>query len=301
MGRFGRTAFWSALACVVALLALILWWNSGSEKETRESSATGESSVIGRQEAVGSGSPRESRRSLGGWLGSWGFFTGGQESQSPGWETREVEDAVRGTFLAHNSQDLQTFKDGWTDKGFQRAYERPKEKITDFGLLSLLSFRPYTIGEFSNTAVNGKSATTEVALTYGEVQESHRMSLLREDGAWKIDQDEKLALIPKDATVVDVKLKFYIIELDRTRAAPGTVAFRITNADTRQHEFIVKRWNPDSDTEETIGKIKPLSPGQNETLVLANLEPGRYIILCNMVGRDAMPLSYGMRNEFIIQ
>jgi hypothetical protein len=85
--------------------------------------------------------------------------------------------------------NTRAFKAGWTDKGFQQAYERPKERITDFGLLSLLSFRPYAIGEFSNTMVNGKSAVTEVELTHGEeVRESHRMSLVREDDGWKMIQ-----------------------------------------------------------------------------------------------------------------
>lgn len=289
-----KTAFWSALACAVALLVFVAWWNSGGEK----------GKATGKQGAVGSAPQRESRRSLGEWMRSWNFLPGGRGSQaekSPGWELKEVEEAVRRTFLAYNARDLSAFMAGWTDKGFQQAYELPKEKVKDFGLLSLLSFRPYTIGEFSNTAVNGASAATEVELTYGEVQESHRMSLVREDDGWEIDQDEKLAHIPKNATVVDVKLQYYKIQLDPAQAAPGTVAFRIANTDARPHEFIVKKWIESSGMEENVGKIKPLKPGQNETLVLANLTPGRYIILCNMVARDATPYAYGMRNEFIIQ
>ena len=292
MAPFRKTVFWSALACAAALILLVVWW-SGGERENG----------TGKQETMGSAPQREARRSLGEWLRPWGFFTGKHESQaekSPGWELKEVEDAVRRTFLAYNEEDLPAFKAGWTERGFQQAYELPKEKVTGLDQLSLLSFRPYTIGEFSNTTVNGKSAATEVELTYGEVRESHRMSLVREEDGWKMDQDEKLALFPKDATVVDAKLKFFIIELERTRLTPGTVAFKISNADTRPHEFIVKRV-AESESEETIGMTKPLKPGENATLILTNLMPGRYVVLCNMVTRDIMPYAYGMRTEFFIE
>ena len=127
------------------------------------------------------------------------------------------------------------------------------------------------------------------------------MLLVREADGWKIDQDEKFTAFPPNATVVDAKLQFFKIQLDPTGARPGTVAFKIANTDSRPHEFIVKKWIPGSDSEETIGKIKPLAPGKSDTLVLANLAPGRYIVLCNMVTRDAMPYAYGMRNEFIVQ
>jgi len=286
MERFSRTVFWGGLVCVAALLLWAVWWSGGGEKDRATS----------KQEATRSAPPRESRRSLGermrsllpSWLGS------PTENAS-----REVEEAVRKTFVAYNKQNLRAFKAGWTDKGFQQAYGLPKEKVRSLDQLSLLSFRPYTIGEFSNTALYGESAATEVGLTYGEVREGHRMSLVREDDAWKIDQDEKLDQPSKDATVVDAKLKFFSLELERTRLAPGTVAFKITNTDTRPHEFIVKKVTA-SESEETIGMTKPLKPGENDTLILS-LDPGRYVALCNMISPDGKPYSYGMRTEFLIE
>lgn len=294
-----KTVFWGGLACVVGLLLFVIWWNLGGDNGEGEKEKE-RSAAAGKADAGRSAVPRESRRSLSTWLRSWEFLTRGQGSQSAGWEPKEVEEAVRRTFLAYNRQDLPAFKAGWTEKGFEQAYELPKEKVTGLDQLSLLSFRPYTIGEFSNTTVNGKSAATEVELTYGEVRESHRMALVREEDGWKMDQDEKLDNIPKDATVVDAKLKFFIIELERTRLAAGAVAFKITNADTRPHEFIVKRV-AESESEETIGMTKPLKPGENATLILTNLMPGRYVVLCNMVTRDIMPYAYGMRTEFFIE
>jgi uncharacterized lipoprotein len=126
------------------------------------------------------------------------------------------------------------------------------------------------------------------------------MSLVWEEDGWKIEHDEKLPQLPRDATVVDVKLQYYKMQLNRTRATPGNVAFRITNADTHQHEFVVKKMNPDSGTEDNVGLIPPLEPGQHETLIL-KLEPGRYVVLCNLLAPDMQPYSTGMRNEFIVQ
>ena len=294
MSPLKKTAFWSALACV-ALLLLVLWWNVSGKKDE------GRTSPAGKQQTARSVPKREPSRSLSKRLGSWSLVTGEQGSQAEkAWELRDVEEAVRRTFLAYNARDLPAFKAGWTDQGFRQAYELPKEKVRHFGLLGLLSFRPYVIGEFSDTWVDGKTATTEVGLTYGQVQETHRMALVREDDDWRIDHDEKLALIPQDATVVDVKLKWFLIELDQTWLAPGPVAFRITNADTRPHEFIVKEVRANSGTEENVGLINPLAPGRSETLVL-NLTPGRYVGLCNLIAPDGRPYSTGMRTEFTVE
>jgi hypothetical protein len=54
--------------------------------------------------------------------------------------------------------------------------------------------------------------------------------------------------------------------------------------------------------EETIGKLKPLEPGQHATLVLNDLTPGSYLVMCNLIGRERLPsVVYGMRTDFIIE
>ncbi|MGH7766109.1 MAG: hypothetical protein ACREQP_01535, partial [Candidatus Binatia bacterium] len=244
-----RAILLGGLVCVVAVVLLVWWGRGGREKDG--------SPGAGKQETVTSRT--ESSPAFGQWIKSW-ILPAEQGSQSAGWEPKDVEEAVRKTFLAYNRKDLPAFKNGWTDRGFQQAYERPKEKITDFGLLSLLSFRPYTIGDFSNTAIDATTASTEVGLTYGEVQEPHRLSLVREGDRWRIDRDEKLPDIAKNTALVAVKFQHFNLHMDRTRLAPGEVAFNISNTDTQQHEFIVKRIT-ESESEETIGMTKPLNPG----------------------------------------
>jgi hypothetical protein len=295
MSFLRKSVFWAGLACLVLLVASAFWWNGKEKNQPSESTVVKPQTPPTPPLAGSDGSFID-------WVSSWGSSSSSGERPSTNEDAeREVEAAVKKTYLAYNAQDLSTFLAGWTDRGFKQAYERPKDTITDFVFLSLLSFRPYKVGQFSNTAIYGASAETEVELLYGAVQESHRMSLLRDGETWKIDHDEKLAKFPTNATVIDVKLQFFKIQLDPAGASPGTVAFKISNTDARKHEMIVKKWLPDSDQEETIGLIKPLDPGKSDTLVLANLTPGKYIVLCNMVTRDAMPYAYGMRNEFIVQ
>jgi Cupredoxin-like domain len=287
-----RKAAVLGVVCVLGLV-LFVWWSGGERKKSSSPAA-------GKQEPMTSRT--ESRSRFGDWVRSW--ILPDQGSQSAGWDPKDVEEAIRKTFLAYNRQDLRAFKAGWTAKGFQQVYESPKEKVIDFIPLSLLSFRPYKIEQFSNTTVNEQSATTEVALTHGDVQETHRFSLVREEDAWRIDQDEKVPNIPNnpavDSTVVGVKLQYHNMQLERTRLTPGTVTFKITNTDTQRHEFIVKKIM-ESDNEETIGMIKPLEPGQSETLILANLARGRYVAMCNMLSRDGVPFANGMRNEFTVE
>lgn len=293
MQAFRKSVFWGGIVCLALLVTAFLLGRGEKRTEPAESTAIKSPSAPSAPRA-------EPRASVVDWMKSWGFSSEQRPPQS-GDAEREVEAAVRKTFLAYNAQDLPAFLAGWTNKGFKQTYDRPKETITDFVFLSLLSFRPYKIGQFSNTASYGTTAETEVDLTYGDVKESHRMSMVREGESWKIDHDEKLAKFPANATVVEVKLQYYKIQMDPTGASPGTVAFQIVNTDNRKHEFIVKKWIPDSDQEETIGLIKPLDPGKGDTLVLANLAPGKYIVLCNMVARDGMLYAFGMRNEFIVQ
>ncbi|HEY2987807.1 MAG TPA: cupredoxin domain-containing protein [Candidatus Binatia bacterium] len=287
-----KALFLGGVVCVVVLV-LFGWWSGGERKKSSSPAA-------GKQEPVTSRT--ESRSRFGDWVRSW--ILPDQGSQSAGWDPKDVEEAIRKTFLAYNRQDLRAFKAGWTAKGFQQVYEHPKEKVIDFIPLSLLSFRPYKIGEFSNTTIDGQSAATEVTLAHGDVQETHRFSLVREEDAWRIDRDDKISNIPNNpavgTTVVGVKLQYHNMQLEQTRLTPGTVAFKITNTDTQRHEFIVKKIM-ESDNEETIGMIKPLEPGQSETLILANLARGRYVAMCNMLSRDGVPFANGMRNEFTVE
>ncbi|HLQ25088.1 MAG TPA: cupredoxin domain-containing protein, partial [Acidiferrobacterales bacterium] len=87
-----------------------------------------------------------------------------------------------------------------------------------------------------------------------------------------------------------------------SKASTGTLAFKVANTDTRPHEFVVMKWLPDSQMEQSIGRIGPLQPGTSATMTLTDLTPGRYVILCNMLDTDGLPYSSkGMRTEFTIQ
>ena len=72
---------------------------------------------------------------------------------------------------------------------------------------------------------------------------------------------------------IDVSLSEWSIEpLDMVVAA-GNVTFNVTNAGAIDHDFAI----------EDKGKIELVTPGDTKVLVL-NLEPGTYNILCDLSG-----------------
>ena len=91
------------------------------------------------------------------------------------------------------------------------------------------------------------------------------------------------------------------------RVAPGKVTFIIRNSGSVEHELVVLRYSgsPGSlpvrsfkaleDEEVVIGEAEDLGPGKSTRLTL-NLRPGRYLLLCNVVGHYQL----GMRTSLLV-
>ncbi len=284
MSRIQYRLLGIGLAGVVGILVLL--FGVGSEEE-RAPIASGQQ---GQQEPG-----RGSRDTFGAWMSSWGLSS----------DASEVERAVRTVFAAYNERNRGAFLAGWTDNGFSRAFQFPKAQAVNE---LFIGFQPVTVGEFSNTVVTEKGAVTEVDLTYGQVQEIHHLSLVKAGHNWLIDDDKKRDPTVSDLSrggrveILDVALGESGIQFDGSKASTGTLAFKVANTDTRPHEFVVMKWLPDSEMEQSIGRIGPLQPGASATMTLTDLTPGRYVILCNMLDTDGLPYSSkGMRTEFTIQ
>ncbi len=215
----------------------------------------------------------------------------------------EVEGAVRAVFAAFNNRDADAFLAGWTDEGFRKTFQQSKEaaKRSFPNLQALPVLEPFTVGEFSNTAVGRDTASTEVDLTQSNVKKTHWLSLVKDDNAWKIDTDKEIATrIPADVTLVPVTMTESAFQLD-TGAVTKNVAFQVFNAGTQKHDFSVFMLRDDSGTEMHLGGAGSLEPGEGKTVLLKNLAPGRYAILCNRLDPDGQPYSSkGMRAEFTI-
>ena len=91
---------------------------------------------------------------------------------------------------------------------------------------------------------------------------------------------------------VAVSLKEFKVLPSSTTAAAGKVTFRVRNAGTVKHEFVVIKTNKPAggllkngraDETGNIGEIPGLQPGQSKTLSL-KMKPGHYVLLCNMPG-----------------
>jgi len=215
----------------------------------------------------------------------------------------EVERAVRAVFAAFNNRDADAFLAGWTDEGFRKTFQQSKESAKrSFPHLHVLPvLEPFTVGEFSNTAVGRDTASTEVDLTQSNVKKTHWLSLVKDDKAWKIDTDKEIATrISADVTLVPVTMTESAFQLD-TSAVTKNVAFQVFNASTQKHDFSVFMLRDDSGTEMHLGGAGSLEPGEGKTVLLTNLAPGRYAILCNRLDPDGQPYSSkGMRAEFTI-
>ena len=288
MSRIQYRLLGIVLAGVV--VSLVLFFGTGSEPDQEPIPAL-VSEQQGNQE-----SGHGSRETFGAWVSSWGRSA----------DASAVERAVRTVYAAYNERNLDAFLAGWTDNGFARVFQFPKARAVN---RLFAGSQPVTVGEFSNTVVTEKGAATEVELTYGQVEELHRLSLVKEGPHWLIDNDEKRDPTVSDLSrrggveIMDVALGGSGIRFDSSKAATGTLAFRVANTDSRPHEFVVMKWLPDSEMEQAIGHIGPLQPGASAIMTLTDLTPGRYVILCNMLDdTDGLPYSAkGMRTEFTIQ
>lgn len=92
---------------------------------------------------------------------------------------------------------------------------------------------------------------------------------------------------------VRATLSEYKIELKRSSAPAGKIRFRVTNAGTMNHEFIVIRTNhaPDklpvrgsqASEQGAVGEIEEdeLGPGDTRSLTL-RLKRGKYVLICNV-------------------
>ena len=87
-------------------------------------------------------------------------------------------------------------------------------------------------------------------------------------------------------------LKEYSIAPQPSEVAAGGVAFKVRNAGSIKHEFVVLRTDKkasdllkgnEADEAGNVGEIGNIPPGQTKTLSL-NLKAGHYALICNLPG-----------------
>lgn len=113
-------------------------------------------------------------------------------------------------------------------------------------------------------------------------------------------------------TEVAFELDEWVIRPSTLRAPPGTVIFRVRNAGSFPHQFVIARTDlgpgrlpvlpgeegVDESQLEIVGRIEEIAPGETRELIL-ELEPASYVIFDNLSNGDSFYLN-GMYTRFTI-
>lgn len=113
---------------------------------------------------------------------------------------------------------------------------------------------------------------------------------------------------PAGLAKVSVALSEFKIKPTVTTVAPGRVDFSVTNDGKIKHQLtiirtdkpastVLSKQNPDDDIPGARGEISSLAPGTTKQLVVKNLKPGHYALVCALPGH----YQAGMYADFTVK
>lgn len=130
---------------------------------------------------------------------------------------------------------------------------------------------------------------------------------------WLVDAETPLPIeAPADTTMIQVGITEYDFRLDRRAVAGPVIVLQGENTGEEAHEMLVVRLGPGTRTDDLLLQPGPALPegitfagqvtipaGETAELVLVDLEPGFYGIVCLLPAADGTPhLALGMRDRF---
>jgi uncharacterized cupredoxin-like copper-binding protein len=113
---------------------------------------------------------------------------------------------------------------------------------------------------------------------------------------------------PTPSGSIDATLADWSITLSPPLGKAGTVTFTIKNAGANKHEFVVFKTDLAADKlpvandevqEDQLTKVdekEDIESGSTATLTIDNLQPGHYVIICNITGH----YEKGMHTDFTV-
>jgi hypothetical protein len=206
----------------------------------------------------------------------------------------EVEQSIRSAVDAYERQDVNTFLSFWTDTALEEQFNASREEIRAAGG-DFLGGPPQTIRSFSDTEVRGDSARTRVEWAIAQSITREEFDLLRQDGTWRINSVEPLAVsIPDGVDKIDVDLDEFSFEFDVSEIQNGNIAFSADNIGEQAHELVLVSVPPDFTIQQllqvTSGGMPEgvefvgftmLGSGEDGNLVFQEpLVPGKYMMVC---------------------
>lgn len=118
---------------------------------------------------------------------------------------------------------------------------------------------------------------------------------------------------------VSATVKEWQIDLSSTELKAGAITFNITNAGDKQHEFIIRKTDLTSDklplndkgevseaaTELTVvgepSEVAEIKSGSSDRTITVTLQPGHYVIFCNLHVDDLLHYQKGMHIDFTVK
>ncbi|MGH2560771.1 MAG: hypothetical protein ACRDJH_17035 [Thermomicrobiales bacterium] len=133
---------------------------------------------------------------------------------------------------------------------------------------------------------------------------------------YQLDAERALAVAPPaDATAINVELREYDVNLDVKEVSGTAVVLQGENGGEEEHELLVVRLGGGTRTDDLLTTPGPGLPegidfagqvtipaGERAELVLVDLEPGAYGIVCLLPDGEGIPhLALGERERFVVE
>lgn len=120
------------------------------------------------------------------------------------------------------------------------------------------------------------------------------------------------------AQTVNGTVKEWEITLASSTFSAGSITINVTNDGDKQHEFIIRKTDLQSDSLPTnadgevieddpqlseVGdpsEIPEFDPGTSDNSITLDLQPGHYVIFCNIHDEDLLHYQKGMHTDFTV-
>ncbi len=232
----------------------------------------------------------------------------------------EVEQAVT-ELASYGAGDVDAFLERVTDNFLKTFPGYTREECRDNAQECVGD--PSEVILLVKTKVSGDTATTEGTFSSGDEEggeETFLVSLVREDGRWKVDAVGNAPQeIPEGVKKVDLELNEFAFGFNASDITDGNFAFAAKNVGKQNHQVGILKVPADADIEELIRSEEeeiagvediaftlPFPPGDETNVVFDQpLEPGRYAMFCfvpDSEDPEGTPHAFkGMVAEFTIE
>jgi uncharacterized cupredoxin-like copper-binding protein len=117
---------------------------------------------------------------------------------------------------------------------------------------------------------------------------------------------------------VTATLKEWQISLSSTTHSAGKITFNITNSGDKEHEFVVRKTdaksealplNADGEVSEDApeltevgdpSEVAEIKPGSSNSTITVTLQPGHYVMFCNLHVEELLHYQKGMHVDFTV-